>query len=124
MIGLFLAGHRNRDKPLCRRYKLRKDFLLSRTPLFLNALTLCDHQELSMQQIKFCSTERCDRAVAFGNQPVTEGFTVFFVPMIDKYNVRFELDRLYPLEKPVSVRVSTGAVQGTDLRADRDLLTK
>ena len=77
-----------------------------------------------MQQIKFCSTERCDRAVAFGNQPVTEGFTVFFVPMIDKHNARFALDRLYPFEKPVSVRVSTGTVQGTNLGADRDLLTK
>ena len=44
--------------------------------------------------------------------------------MIDKHNARFALDRLYPFEKPVSVRVSTGAVQGTDLRADRDLLTK
>ena len=26
-----------------------------------------------MQQIKFCSTERCDRAVAVGNQPLVDG---------------------------------------------------
>ena len=77
-----------------------------------------------MQQIKFCSTERRDRAVAFRNQPVPECFAVFFIPMVDKYNAGLALDRLYPLEKPVSVRVSTGTVQGTDLGADRDLLTK
>ena len=44
--------------------------------------------------------------------------------MIDKHNARFALDCLYPFEKPVSVRVSTGTVQGTDLGADRDLLAK
>ena len=92
--------------------------------LFLNALPLCDHQEQPLQQIKFCSTERSNRAVAFRDQPIAEGFTVFFVPMIDKHNARFALDRLYPFEKPVSVRVSTGPVQGTNLGADRDLLTK
>ena len=77
-----------------------------------------------MQRIEFGPAERSDRAVAFGNQPVAEGFTVFFVSMIDKHNARFAPDRLYPFEKPVSVRVSTGPVQDTDLGADRDLLTK
>ena len=77
-----------------------------------------------MQQIKFRPAERCDRTVAVRNQPVPERLTVFFIAVVDKYNAGLARDRLYPLEKPISVRVSTGPVQYTDLGADRDLLTK
>ena len=93
-------------------------------PLLRNALTLCDRQEQPLQQIKFRPAERSNCAVTLGNQPVAEGFAVFFIAVVDKYNAGLARNRIDPLKKSVPVGVPACAVQGADLGADRDLLTK